>query len=473
LRKQRTVAVDNVNVDFLVETFTSHDNAVLRSLGSHAKETKWRVSTFGVAETFDVAVTADTSYTGGVGVGVVWGSDAAGKPNQVWPVPGPNAQHSSKLKEDFVHNQKFRGMLSHIGERNHYELHTTLVGNSAPYWYPATVEKQHQDGTFSARVSLPTKNTIGMDTMEEHEVPIVKRQDLREAATKAPAMVAEKALQLHVPVDHPLDATLMVDNEDITHFFGRQTGYGKDKLGKRPVQLNFRVDKERRNVTADVGLAQVQDYLGDEASLISFEPHHLSTSWTVSFGEFAEHVIKLEKRYKSSKIVTLSVDGDVLVEATAEDLHCASGWECTFRLVGKKTVNFEVYETDADGVSLDSKATVSKSTPFVKTLRVRIPDETNFNTAELTVNDATFDCVTERRRYQAERFEMRIETFFMTFKIPVPSKVNDTAKTGAEISWEGFTGWWSSLRAGCMTPRTASLDESAGVVIQPVDKASP
>merc|ERR1712151_1020442 len=54
-------------------------------------------------------------------------------------------------------------------------------------------------------------------------------------------------------------------------------------------------------------------------------------------------------------------DDDVLVDASAEDIGCAgTAWECKFCLVGEKVMNFDVYETNLDGVPLETRGTVLK-----------------------------------------------------------------------------------------------------------------
>lgn len=58
----------------------------------------------------------------------------------------------------------------------------------------------------------------------------------------------------------------------------------------------------------------------------------------------------------------LTVDGKPFVEARPADLGCEDGtWTCNFRFVGEPMVEFEVYEMDWSGATLDTLARVCLS----------------------------------------------------------------------------------------------------------------
>merc|ERR1711879_105884 len=98
-------------------------------------------------------------------------------------------------------------------------------------------------------------------------------------------------------------------------------------------------------------------------------------------GPFVEHTIEIERKW-ASKIITLSVDGEKFIEASSEDIDCAKDhWECRFRFVGEKSIDFDVYEENRDGESLDAKTVVSKKTPFTRECVVCIYDESNLGDA--------------------------------------------------------------------------------------------
>merc|ERR1712137_20858 len=97
--------------------------------------------------------------------------------------------------------------------------------------------------------------------------------------------------------------------------------------------------------------------------------------WTIAIGKDAIHTITLEKTSKS-KVVTLSVDGALLIESNAEDLDCPTEqWECSFRFKGERVVNFEVHETNVDGDPQDTTSVVERKIPYSRECSIKILDE--------------------------------------------------------------------------------------------------
>jgi len=59
------------------------------------------------------------------------------------------------------------------------------------------------------------------------------------------------------------------------------------------------------------------------------------------------------------------IDGDILVEAAAEDLESPEGfWACQFRFIGEKCLDWEVYESDGRGRALNSTCVVEQPAKF-------------------------------------------------------------------------------------------------------------
>jgi hypothetical protein len=162
--------------------------------------------------------------------------------------------------------------------------------------------------------------------------PAVRAADIREAVTGREFQVPQRTLALEVPVKDPTHAILCVDGHDlITHYFARATP--PPSVG--PKMINVEVSKDRENAEVDVGHSVLEHYLSNEVRAVTHTAEKRKCSWTLQVGPFAEHTIQIESKI-TSRIITLTVDGVKLVEASAEDLDCPGDhWECKFRFVGE------------------------------------------------------------------------------------------------------------------------------------------
>merc|ERR1712039_149971 len=108
---------------------------------------------------------------------------------------------------------------------------------------------------------------------------------------------------------------------------------------------------------------------------------------------FAEHLIEIEKSSKLSKVATLTVDGELLVESNNEDIDCApETWEATFRFIGERVLDWEIFEHDVHGRALDTRGTVQQKTKVSHQCRVSFnADEKDLARARLLIDDVDFD----------------------------------------------------------------------------------
>merc|ERR1719265_2397170 len=111
---------------------------------------------------------------------------------------------------------------------------------------------------------------------------------------------------------------------DITQFFGRPTPNAK--YAENTPKTLFTVSKDRTNVEGNIGHRELMMYWMGEARAVSTNPKrpgHLvgfgSKSWTLKVG-MCEHTIEVMRNYHTAKYVTVLVDGELLIEALAEDL---------------------------------------------------------------------------------------------------------------------------------------------------------
>jgi hypothetical protein len=281
--------------------------------------------------------------------------------------------------------------------------------------------------------------------------------DIREAATGRDFQVPQRTLTLEVPAKDPTHATLCVDGHDlITHHFARAT----PPPSTGPKTISIEVSKDRDSAEVDVGHSVLEHYLSNEVRAVTQTAEKRTRSWTIQVGPFAEHTIQVESKL-TSRIITLTVDGKKLVEASAEDIDCTGDhWECKFRFVGESCLNFSVPETNADGCVLDSRAVVERRSRYVRECHLILSDESNLTLAELFVDGVDFRQLPLKRAQRAEeRLQISTQAFQLTYGVTVPYKVNEQASTGlsalfngtnvvqvraAESSSGGLCGWFGT-----------------------------
>jgi hypothetical protein len=345
---------------------------------------------------------------------------------QVFP---PNGHATGKLRENFSHQWPFRGSARGIGDKNRFEVRP--AGGGSQQWFAAALTKQREDGLFELLALMP--DSFGV--MKEVCYPAVRAADIREAATGREFQVPQSTLTLEVPANDPTHATLSVDSHDlITHHFARATP--PPSVG--PKTINIEVSKDRENAKVDVGHSILAHYLSNEVRAVAQTAEKRKCSWTVQVGPFAEHTIQVESKM-TSRIITLIVDGEKFVEASAEDIDCTGDhWECTFRFVGEKCLNFNVPETNSDGFVLDSRAVVERRARYVHECHLRLMDESNLARAELSIDGVDFRHLPLKREERTEeQLHVSTQAFQMTYGIPVPFKVNEEASSGVSALFGG------------------------------------
>jgi hypothetical protein len=441
LRKQRTVAIPKSEIDFMVQEFYCHDSAVLQSLGSHHQEMRWNIVAGLGTPPLELKIMTDGGLVHSTKVGVVAGLDEAGRPRQVFPLPGPNGHTKEKLKEDVRWSQKFRGSVADLNKKHFYEVR--LPDQLGGYrWNLATVTHQRMD-----YVEAVVAMTDQYETAREVHFPAVAMADVREAASKKPLSCPERVLSLEVPKANPLHATLAVDGEPITHFFGRPTPppskEASSNFAAGTQTLRLKVDKARKRCTGNFSTECLSDFLKSEVQLVESQSTRLKHTWTISLGQTAEHVIEIEKKWSMSKIVTVSVDGSRMVEAKAEDLECPTHeFVCNFCLVGERFLEFEVHETNADGIVLDSTGVARSRMKVMKHCSVHIPDENDFNTAVLLVEGVPFSLMQDSRKPKpGDSIDIAPEVLLSVYGIRVPFKVNEAAHAGLQNITDSLVGF--------------------------------
>jgi len=370
LRRQRTLTADSYELDVMVVGFSAHDSSVGNALGRNCKELKWRVMYDLHSEPIGICVRVQEHKLHYNGVSV----ECNGSPIFVG-----ESGHKAKMIEDLHYQWPFRASIRGLGEPDLFELRMPYMHGET--WVPATITCQREDGFFEA-----TAFQYGLP------IPAVALKDIRENSTGAPPVVPECCLHLHVPHQDPLRASLSMDGsgEQITHCFGRPSPPPVAK-GQELAKVRFQVSQDRSVVSADVGHATLHHFVSGEVRAVKQEFARMRHSWRFQLGPFAEHTVEVVKKYTLGTIITLLVDGEVLVEAAAADLGLKGGeWKVDFKFVGERLLNFEVYKTNKEGFVLPEKGNIEQIQKYTHQCSVVIPNDWEFSTGICRADTAQF-----------------------------------------------------------------------------------
>eukprot|EP00448_Togula_jolla_P022170 CAMPEP_0170581200 /NCGR_PEP_ID=MMETSP0224-20130122/6913_1 /TAXON_ID=285029 /ORGANISM="Togula jolla, Strain CCCM 725" /LENGTH=1182 /DNA_ID=CAMNT_0010904321 /DNA_START=25 /DNA_END=3573 /DNA_ORIENTATION=- len=355
------------------------------------------------------------------------------------------------LEQDFFWRQPLQATLKGLRQKNRFEINA-LRGSE---WLKGNIVTQGSEGFFEGFVNLPDNG----GGLRETFFPALRQDQIREAATGAAITIQKNELLLEVPWDDPLKTTLCVNGENVlARHFARPTPRAArpDEHSAMP-ELLLRVDKSRETVTIPMGLAAFQHWLSSEAKLVSSKSEILRSSWAVQLGphgEFAEHVVMVEK--KPGNVVCLSIDGSVLVEAVAEDFKqvettkgVSSEWSCEFRFVGEKIITFEIFEEDELG-ALSSKSLVSKRSKSIHKCSVNLPKLSDLREAIFFIDGQQAvdlgDRVTSGDSF--ESFDITPQELLSTYDILVPHKLSATPLQKRS----SITALLGTRQPGCLDP---------------------
>mmetsp|Transcript_17018 Transcript_17018/g.36918 ORF Transcript_17018/g.36918 Transcript_17018/m.36918 type:complete len:495 (+) Transcript_17018:78-1562(+) len=441
LMKMRTMAISSDEVDFKVLEFRSLDNTMLSNLGKHCKLNRWKVGVGDCNKPLDIQLHIDRSVTGRCDVGIVCGE------KQVFPFPDDRGRLADKgiMKQDFVWRYPFRGTVKGLGKEKMFEVRPPNQGGER--WYPATLKEQLPDGHFQAMVFMP-------DLLHgERPVffPLVNKANIRAATTERPVQIPERHLILSVPKEDPLAATLTIDDELITHFFGRPTPAPARSGKEQKSRVLFQVSQDRSTVHADVSFATLQHFLTGDVQALASVAARQRHEWCIQVGPFAEHKIELSRQSRvglpsSGKVLTLKVDGEVLVMATAEDIDCKpDNWTCTFRLVGEKYLDWDVHECDLEGNGLDSKGLVTQKSKYTHELVVNFnPIDTSLQSATLSIDGKPFESLVEYKGLdKSEQLSCPPESLYGTYGLLTPWKLTEQPPGGCDQLEKVMDSLWA------------------------------
>jgi hypothetical protein len=418
LKKQRTLCTDSNDLDVMVVEFTAHDSTVGSVIGRNSKEMRWKVLCDIHADPVDLKLNVQEHKLHYHEVSV--------ESNGQYLLHGAGSHKMVKMVEDFHFQWPFRATIRGINEVGFFEMHPAHMPSDV--WFPAVIVAQRSDGNFEVRA----RETDVNGRVIEMSYPAVRREDLREATSRRPLAIPENCLRLDVPKQDPLHATLCLANGDlVTHHFGRPS----PRPSAPKPEITLKVSKDRSQVTANVGHGVLSHFVSGEVQAVQHKGERLRHSWTIQAGPFAEHTIEVVKKHTLGKIVTLLVDGEVLVEASPVDIGCEGNeWLCKFRFVGERLLDFEVYKTNVDGSPLDETDHVKERRKYAHDCAVVIHNDWDFHDAHLFVDGTAFHELPLKATHHDEAvLSIDPMAMFHSYGITTPYKVDANAPSNVMI----------------------------------------
>merc|ERR1711971_1106348 len=168
----------------------------------------------------------------------------------------------------------------------------------------------------------------------------------------------------------------------------------------------------------------------------------LRRRWDFQLGPFAHHTVEITKIHTLGKIITLLVDGEVLVESTPAEIGCdGSEWQCTFKFFGERVMDFEVFKTNKDGIALDETDHVKHREKYTHECKVELPNDWDFSSAKLLIDGAHFtELPVKVPKREEQTASMDPLVLQHTYGITAPYKVDHSAPSGLLAFTQNIAG---------------------------------
>jgi hypothetical protein len=129
------------------------------------------------------------------------------------------------------------------------------------------------------------------------------------------------------------------------------------------------------------------------------------------------------------------------VDGSAFDFNCEDKiWEFNFRFSGEKAMDFDVIESNMEGVLLGTRGRVIKRKKYAYKCSVILQDEFDFSKAQLFIDGKEFHDLhlkaTEHKDPKLEK--MDVETLKDKYEVELPCKINYSAPVGVV---SGLRAW--------------------------------
>jgi hypothetical protein len=403
----------------------------MSALGSHKKAFVWTIEGCGRSNPVKISVQVEKGVMGKAEILVKDGDQS------LFPIGTENSKAS--LTEDFVQRWNFCGRAAGLHESNFYEVQIAAEANfedledkelpSVSTWHPATLTRQLADGTFEVLASVPD----GSGECKQVVRSSVTACDLREMRTRKRIHVPWRYVKLAIPKANPLQAAVFTGNgEPILSLLAMPTPPIGGLDAELASMVSMRLDRTRSFLDCDISAAALEHFMSGEVRQGDSQVERWMKAWTLQLGPFAEHAVQIEKGDQMG-VLRLTVDGNRLAEASAEDLNCTgTTWSISFCLVGTRFLEFVVHETNRNGVTLDSQGTVSQECSVKHVCTLHVPSTFDLSSAVLRIDGLEFDKLAHKVPTEGGGHRAHVEGLQKVYGIHVPYKINDDYTCNAQ-----------------------------------------
>jgi len=433
LKRSGTLQIhsDSKDLAIKVQKFLCHDE---KTLGKSHKKWNWTFNLGGELQEWEVKV--DEAVVGA---------------NTLEFRMAGKEMFKNKMQQDYEHKLPVRGGLK---LEKAYEVKSM---NSTDIWYPATLTEFRPDGKYEAVVTMPPDQ---YGESKKVHYPIVEANRIRDPFSKKLVEVPVSNINLLVKKDNALTPELTINGHNFASYICVPT----PPKGKGPAEINFKVDKNRTMVDADVGHGQLKEAL--DPTRPDYKPKSkackktkLKSEWEIQIGSWGSHYIVAETKSKSSKEIQITIDDQLVVGGSAADLG-SNEWMVDIAVQGKLTLKYQLHKTNANGVALEETQVVTKKLVHSNTIRVSVPDHTNLETATLECDEVEFSRLEQYKNPPSEsKINGTLETLESTHGVQVPYVSGDGASSGNDFAdlipgGAGLLGMFDC----CKVPDTAGDD---------------
>jgi hypothetical protein len=384
------------------------------------------------------------------------------RPGEVW-IPGTMPTEVPSQVGDAAHFLQTRM----LGDGKLNTMHLVQVGDAC---FPAVLTNQWPNGCFEVTAFKPNEQGLVVPM----EFPTVHKSSIFLAATGENIYAPEGVVSLEVSAANPQSAAVFVDGESFLECFGRVSPKPSDQPQRivvdvpKPYRPATATDQAKRLLQQEVqGIIQQEQpcqinigptiwehFLSGEVRRGESGATRLERTWTVQLGPFARHTVCLKKKNHVNSVMTLYVDGEVLLECTSADIGGSPDvWRGKFSFVGERLMDFNIYEETKDGWPLDNQTTVTQPIQYRHVVEVAYQHRAidNLVDAALSIDGVPFSQLPSMVdiHYREQALSITPSALKVQFGLDIPKKVapEDSRGVARQLVNKAVTdaGGWSAI----------------------------
>jgi hypothetical protein len=365
-----------------------------------------------------------------------------------------------------------------LGDGKLKTMHEVAVGTER---FPAVLTKQWPDGYFEVTAFKTNNQAMQVAKYTTVDFPALHKSSIFLTSTGEAIALPECGMSLEVLRAAPQNAQVLISGKSFLEHLGRASPKASAGAPRRIVvdcPKQIRPDLARQMLRQNVlGMNKVEKpvefnthgidlehFLSGEVRRGVTTASRLKRCWTVQFGPFATHTLRLEKKNHGKRfansVMTLYVDDEVLVECNSSDLGGSPDlWRCKFSFVGERQMDFKIFEETKDGWPLDSQSELTRCYQYRHVVEVTSPVRAldNLINATMTIDTVPFQglpCVTEVHR-TVPNLSITPSALKAQFGIEIPKKIapQDTRGIARQLGSNAVAqaGGWGAIGEAATT----------------------